>query len=63
MQKQSARIKCKNNLFKPCVRSKQPLTIKTIICNAFFTSFKRKKVQSPAKQFKELFGLCPYHCR
>ena len=26
------------NLFKPCVRSKQPRTIKTIICNDIFTS-------------------------
>ena len=24
-----------------------------------FTSLRRKKVQSPAKQFKELFSLCP----
>ena len=57
--KQSARIKCKNNLFKPCVRSKQPRTIKTIICNDIFTSLRRKK--SPSKQFKELFSLCPNH--
>ena len=45
MQKQSARIKCKNNLFKPCVRSKQPRTIKTIIYNDIFTSLRHKKVQ------------------
>ena len=44
MQKQSARIKCKNNLFKPCIRSKQPRTIKTIIYNDIFTSLKRKKL-------------------
>ena len=61
--KQSLHIKCKNNLFKPCVRSKQPRTIKTIICNDIFTSLRRKKVQSPAKQFKELFSLCPNHFR
>ena len=61
--KQSARIMCKNNLFKPCVRSKQPRTIKTIICTDIFTSLRRKKVQSPAKQFKELFSLCPNHFR
>ena len=41
--KQSAPIKCKNHLFKPCVRSKQPRTIKTIICNDIFTSLRRKK--------------------
>ena len=34
--KQSARIKRKNNLFKPCVRSKQPRTIKIIVCNDIF---------------------------
>ena len=61
--KQSARIKCKNNLFKPCVRSKQLRTIITIVCNDIFTSLRRKKVQSPAKQFKELFSLCPNHFR
>ena len=44
MQKQSARIKCKNNLFKPCIRSKKPRTIKTIIFNDIFTSLKRKKL-------------------
>ena len=46
--KQSARIMCKNNLFKPCVRSNQPRTIKTITSNDIFTSLRRKKVQSPA---------------
>ena len=51
--KQSACIKCKNNnLFKPCVRSKQSRTIKTIICSYIFTSLRRKKVLRPAKQFK-----------
>ena len=64
MQKQSTRIKCKNNLFKPAkvilsVRSKQPRTLKPIIYNDIFTSLRRKKVQSPAKQFKELFSLFP----
>ena len=59
--KQSARIKCKNNLFKPCVQSKQPRTIKTIIYNDIFTSLRRNKVQSPSKQFKKLFSLCPNH--
>ena len=44
MQKQSARIKSKNNLFKPCIRSKQPRTIKTIIYKDIFTSLKRKKL-------------------
>ena len=33
----------KNNLFKPCVRSKQPRTIKTIIYNDIFTSLGHKK--------------------
>ena len=28
MQKRSARVKCKNSLFKPFTRSKQPPTIK-----------------------------------
>ena len=46
-----------------CVRSKQPRTIKTIIYNDIFKSLRRKKVESPAKQFKELFSLCPYHFR
>ena len=46
--KQSARIKCKYNLFKPCARSNQPRRIKTIISNDIFTSLRRKKVQSPA---------------
>ena len=27
------------------------------------TTKRRKKVQSPAKQFKELFSLCPNHSR
>ena len=64
MQKKSARFKCKNNLFKLCkchcafgqnnrVRSK-------IIYNDIFTSLRRKKVQIPAKQFKELFSLVCY---
>ena len=46
---------CKNNLFKTCVRSKKPRTIKTIICSDIFTSLSRKKIQSAAKQFKKLF--------
>ena len=41
------------------VPSKQPCTIKTIIYNDIFTSLRRKKIQIPAKQFKELFSLCP----
>ena len=39
------------------VRSKQPRTIKTIIYNDIFASSRCKKVQSQAKQFKELFSL------
>ena len=39
---------------------KQPRTMKTIIYNDIFTSLRRKKVQSPAKQFKELFSLVCY---
>ena len=35
-----------------CVWSKQPCTIKTIICNDIFTSVRHKKLQSPAKNFK-----------
>ena len=61
MQKQSALIKCNivySNLLSDIVRSvKKPRTIKTIIYNDIFTSLRRKKVQSPAKQFKELFSL------
>ena len=38
------------------------VTIKTIIYNDIFTSLRRKKVQSPAKQFKELFSLVCYFC-
>ena len=45
-------------LFQPFVRSKQLRTIKTQVYNDIFTSLRRKKVQSPAKQFKELFSLC-----
>ena len=97
MQKQSARIKCKNNLIKPmrsiktqadnpvglrphdvsycltrpqtcrvvCPCSKQPRTIKTLIYNDIFQIFKvQKKVQSPVKQFKELFSLvCCFFAR
>ena len=33
----------KNNLFKPCVRSKQSRTIKTIIYNDIFSSLGHKK--------------------
>ena len=40
-----------------CVQSKQPRTVKTIIYNDIFTSLRRKKVQSPAKQFKVQSGL------
>ena len=43
-----------------CVPSKQPRTIKTIIYKDIFTSLRRKKVQNPAKQLKELFGLVCY---
>ena len=47
--------------FIQTVRSvKQPRTMKTIIYNDIFTSLRRKKVQSPAKQFKELFSLVCY---
>ena len=46
-----------------CVRSKQPRTIKTITHNDIFTSLRRMKVQSSAKQFKEWFSLvCYYFC-
>ena len=42
-----------------CVRSKQPRTIKIIIYDDTFTHLRCNKVQSPAKQFKELFsGVC-----
>ena len=37
--------------------------IKTVIYNDVFTSIGRKKVQSLAKQFEELFSLCPNHFR
>ena len=58
MQKQSPRSKCKNNLFK-LVHSVKT----TDIYNDIFTSLRRKKVQSPAKQFKELLSLCRNHFR
>ena len=35
------------------IRSKQPRTIKTVIHNDILTYIRRKKVQSPAKQFKD----------
>ena len=60
-QKQSARIECKNNLFKLVYSVKQPRTIKTVIYIGIFTSIKHKT--SPTKQFKEFFGLCPNHFR
>ena len=53
--KQSARIECKNNLFQPCVRSKQLRTIKTMICNDIFTSSRHKKVPSPANSVYSVF--------
>ena len=43
-----------------CARLKQPRAIKTIIYNDIFTTLRHKKVQSPAKQFKELFILVCY---
>ena len=49
--------------FKPCVCGlwKNTIhTIKTIICNGIFPSLRRKKIQSPAKHFKELFSLVCY---
>ena len=57
MQKQSACIKCKNNLFKPVC------SVKIIVFNQnnnIFTSLRYKEFQSPAKQFKELFSLVCY---
>ena len=45
---------------KLCYQSKQPCMIKTIIYNDIFTSLRHKKVQSLAKQFKELFSLVCY---
>ena len=50
MQKQRARIKCKNicsNLWSDIVR-----TIKTVLYNDIFIPLRRKIVQGPAKQFK-----------
>ena len=47
-------------LMKLFVRSKQPRTIKTTIYNNIFTSLRRKNIQSPAKQIKELFSLVCY---
>ena len=45
-------------LFIQTVRS-----VKTKIYSDIFTSVRRQKVKSPAKQFKELFSLCPNHFR
>ena len=42
------------------VRSKQPRTTKKQYTMIILTSLKRRKVQSPAKQFKELFSLVCY---
>ena len=33
------------------------------MCNDIFTSLTLKKVHSPAKQFQDLFSLCPNHFR
>ena len=44
-----------------CIQSKQQHMIKTAIHNDIFTSLRRKKNQSQAKQFKELFSLCSNH--
>ena len=63
MQKQSACIKCKNDFFiaSDIVRSvKTTANDKTIIYNDIFTSLRRKKVQNPDEQLKELFGLVCY---
>ena len=38
-------------------------TLQTIIYIDIFTSLRLKKVQSSAKQFKELFSPCPSHFR
>ena len=43
-----------------CVQSKQPRMIKTVIYNDIFISLRRRKVQSPAEQLKELFSLDCY---
>ena len=46
---------------KLCYQSKQPCMIKTIIYKFdIFTSLRHKKIQSLAKQFKELFSLVCY---
>ena len=61
MKRQSTRSKYKNIYPNPAsdiVRS-----VKTVIYNDIFTPLRCKKVQSPAKQFKELFSLCPNHFR
>ena len=58
-QKQSARIKCKKKLFKPCVRSKQPRTIKKIICKDILTSLtlysRLKKMTNDGNLFSFIF--------
>ena len=43
-----------------CVRPKQLHTIKIIIYNDIVPSLRHKKIQSPAKHFKELFSLVCY---
>ena len=43
-----------------CIRSKQLRMIQTIIYHDNFQSFERKKIQSLAKHFKELFSLACY---
>ena len=68
MQKQSACIKYKSNLFKPCkwlcaFGQEKTRTLRSKQYTMIFSHIKRKKFQSPTKQFKELFILCPNHFR
>ena len=62
--------KAHHNYAEPkCAHQVQKLFIQTVryvktkIYNDIFTSIRCKKLQSLAKQFKELFSLCPNHFR
>ena len=67
MQKQSAHIKCKNNLFKPASDTVRSVKTTAYDQNSniqwYFYIFKEQKAQIPAKQYKELFSLCQNHFR
>ena len=67
-KKKTPKIKTICNDIFTYLRSKQYAMIFShiydqTICNDIFIYLRHKKVQSPTKQFKELFILCPNHFR